>query len=82
MRWPVVLIFLGMIACSPVPSVETGALCSGLQRDVRLLRLGLEQHPSTPVAVGEPATNVTLGLEAGCAYPPLEKKGPSGGGGR
>ena len=30
------------------------------------LRAGLEGHPETPDAVGEPATDAVLGHEAGC----------------
>ena len=55
---------IGLTGCA-VP-VSDSAICAGLGNHVSDLRRGLEGHPETPDAVGEPATNVVLGFEAGC----------------
>ena len=63
MRWIAAVTLLGLSACAPV---SDSAICAGLGRPIADLRAGLERHPETPQAVGEPATDVVLGFEGAC----------------
>lgn len=65
MRHLLIVIALGTTGCS-MP-VSDSALCAGLKRPMSELRAGLEAHPETPDAVGEPGTDAVKGFEAGCA---------------
>lgn len=64
MRWAILMAALGTTGCA-IP-VSDSALCAGLGNRMADLRAGLEAHPETPRAVGEPGTDVVLGFEAGC----------------
>lgn len=64
MRYAAVAICLGVSACS---ATSDAAFCAPDYTSViASLRAGLEAHPETPDAVGEPATSAVLGHEAGC----------------
>ena len=59
------LIFIGLSGCE-IP-VSDAALCGETMTDrVAALRAGLEAHPETADAVGDPAVDVVIGHEAGC----------------
>lgn len=65
MRSILVLTFLGLSGCT---ATSDAAFCAATySRVIADLRAGLEAHPETPDAVGEPATDAVLGHEAGCA---------------
>lgn len=65
MRSIIALALTGLAGCA---GVSDAAFCGpDYTRAVQKLRAGLEQHPETPDAVGEPGTDVVLGHEAGCA---------------
>ena len=62
------IIALALIGLSGCVATSDAAFCGpDYTRAVQGLRAGLEQHPETPDAVGEPGTDVVLGHEAGCA---------------
>ena len=64
MRSIAALTLIGLTGCN---AATDAALCGpDLASQVASLRSGLEAHPETPDAVGEPATSVVLGYEAGC----------------
>lgn len=56
---------IGVSACAG-PSATDPGLCLGQRADVARLRAALEAHADTPDAVGEAATDVVIGFEAGC----------------
>ena len=63
MRLILTITLIGATGCS----VSVDALCtSGLPDDAARLRAGMEAHPETPDAVGEPATDIVLGVEGAC----------------
>lgn len=62
----VVLICLGLSACSAPTSDAAFCTSPEFKGAVGDLREGLEAHPETPQAVGEAGTDVVLGYEAGC----------------
>lgn len=64
MRWMLIGALIG--ACGCAPRVDDAGICRGLGREVAALRRGLDAHPETPDAVGEPAVNVVIGFSAGC----------------
>jgi hypothetical protein len=64
MHWIVLTAALGVSACAV--TADTSGICQGLVLPVASLRLALEAHDATPAAVGEAATDVVLGFEAGC----------------
>lgn len=59
---------IGVSACAG-PSTTDPGLCLGQRADVARLRAALEAHADTPDAVGEAATDVVIGFEAGCGSP-------------
>lgn len=64
---PLVLVLscLGLSGCG---ATSDAAFCGeDYTTVIAELRGGLEAHPETPDAVGEPATDAVLGHEAGCA---------------
>ena len=64
MRSILVLTLVGLSACS---ATSDAAFCgTDYTAVIAELRAGLEGHPETPDAVGEPATDAVLGHEAGC----------------
>lgn len=58
------LAVLGVTAC--VKPASDAGMCLGQREDIARLRAALEANPDTPDAVGEAATNVVIGHEAGC----------------
>jgi len=69
MRWIVLTAALGLTACTA--PVEQSGLCAGLRRPVGVLRAALDRHTdTTPDDLGEAATDVVLGAEAGCRWKP------------
>lgn len=65
MRWIVPMVALGLTGCGE--TVSGIGVCGGLERPVAGLRSALEGNAAeTPEAVGEAATDVVLGFEAGC----------------
>ena len=58
-----VMMLTGATGCVPA---SDAALCLGLGADVAALRTALVAHPETPDPVGDPASLVVIGFEAGC----------------
>ena len=56
----------GLTACDALPTSKP-VLCDALAMPVAELRAGLLANPDTADAVGEPATDVVIIAEAGCA---------------
>lgn len=53
-------VLLGLTGCTqPIP-------CSAIAPKVAEVRAGLVAHPETPTSVGEPTTDLVIGLEAIC----------------
>lgn len=65
MRLLILLAAAGLSACG-VPAPTNAVPCLVLGPVVGDLRAGLQDHPETPDAVAEPATDVVLGTEAVC----------------
>ena len=64
MRLIIALTLIGLSGCA---GVSDAAFCGEkYTRSIQGLRAGLEQHPETPDAGGEPGADVVLGHEAGC----------------
>jgi hypothetical protein len=64
-RMLVLVLAIGVSGCTGQGATDAG-ICIGLGRDIARLRTALETHPETPDAVGEAATDVVIGHEAGC----------------
>lgn len=65
MRSILVLTFIGVSACT-APTSDAAFCAPDFTGKIADLRAGLEDHPNTPDPVGEPATDVVRGHEAGC----------------